>query len=127
MITESGISAWLFSKIVPTLAALFGGLSLVLFWTPAKLAEKGKVASVFLAGALSATFGFAFAGAVAKLIGVDVSHLDYMIGLGWCLGFITTAVYNWAANAISKRAGHDILDVYQDVVEKVVIVKRKSE
>lgn len=119
MIGETGLSAWLLAKIAPTMAALFGGLSLVLFWTPAKLVQKGKIVSIFLAGALAATFGFAFTGAVAIWLGVQPTQLDYIVGLAWCLGFVSTAVFNWVANFISKRAEHDVLDVYVEVTNKL--------
>lgn len=119
MITESGLSAWLLAKVAPTIAALFGGLSLVLFWTPAKLMEKGKVVSIFLAGALSATFGFAFTGLAASWAGIDQSQLDYVVGLAWCLGFVSTAIFNWVANFISRRSEHDVLDVYVEVKNKL--------
>lgn len=118
MITESGISAWLVTKVWTTVAALFGGLSLVLFWTPAKLVEKGKVVSIFLAGALSAAFGFALTGLVATRFGIDPMQLDYIVGIAWLLGFASTAIFNWIANFISKRSDADILDVYVDVKNK---------
>ena len=41
---------FLIDKLAPALGGLFGGLSLAMFWTPEKLQEKGKVASVFIAG-----------------------------------------------------------------------------
>lgn len=119
MIGETGLSAWLLAKVAPTLAALFGGLSLVLFWTPAKLMEKGKIVSIFLAGALAATFGFAFTGAAAIWLGVEPTQLDYIVGLAWCLGFVSTAIFNWIANFISRRAEDDMLDVYVEVKNKL--------
>ena len=48
---------FLIEKLAPALGGLFGGLSLAMFWTPEKLQEKGKVASVFIAGGISAWFG----------------------------------------------------------------------
>ena len=115
MLTETGIGAWLLSKIAPTLAALFGGLSLVLFWTPEKLLEKGRVVSIFLAGAMAATAGFAFTGILASALGVDPSKMDIIVGLAWIIGFFSIAIFNWLANFISKRANQDILQVYKEV------------
>lgn len=117
MLTETSIGAWLLSKIAPTLAALFGGLSLVLFWTPEKLLEKGRVVSIFLAGAMSATAGFAFTGVIASALGVDPDKMDVIVGLAWIIGFFSIAIFNWLANFISKRASKDILEVYQEVNE----------
>lgn len=112
---ETGIGAWLIGKIAPTIAALFGGLSLVLFWTPEKLLEKGRIVSIFIAGALSATFGFAFTGVVAMGLGVSMQQLDQVVGLAWLLGFGSVAIFNWVANFISKRANSDILEVYEEI------------
>jgi hypothetical protein len=36
MITET-ITSWLVSKIAPTVAALLGGMTLFMFWTPKSL------------------------------------------------------------------------------------------
>lgn len=115
MMAETGIGAWLIGKIAPTIAALFGGLSLVLFWTPDKLLEKGRIVSIFIAGALSATFGFAFTGVVAMALGVSMQQLDQVVGLAWLLGFGSVAIFNWAANFISNRANSDILEVYEEI------------
>ena len=119
MITETTISAWLLSKVVPTVSALFAGLTLVMFWTPQKLLEKGRIASVFIAGAISATFGFAFTSLFLHYLGLPTDSLDYVIGAGWLLGFFSVAIMNWLANAISNRATADITEIINEVKGKV--------
>lgn len=115
MITETGISAWLITKIAPTLAALFGGLSLVLFWTPERLLQKGKVVSVFIAGAVAAVSGFTLTGVVAMMLGVSPESLDIIIGIAWTIGFFSLALFNWGANFIARREHQDIAEVYNEV------------
>lgn len=118
MITETSLTAWLIGKIAPTIAALFAGLTLVMFWTPQKLLEKGKIASIFIAGAISASFGFAFTGLLLHYLGLPTASLDYVIGAGWLLGFFSVAIMNWITNWISKRAVKDIAEIINEVKGK---------
>jgi hypothetical protein len=106
---------WLVEKIAPALGGLFGGLSLAMFWTPEKLREKGKVASVFLAGGISAMSGFALTGFVAINLGINQEKVDLVIGLSWCLGLSSVAFMNWISNFISKRQNLDILEVANEI------------
>jgi hypothetical protein len=108
-------SGWLIGKLAPALGGLFGGLSLAMFWTPEKLREKGKVASVFIAGGISAMAGFSFTGAVAMWMGVPSDKLDMVIGLAWLLGLSSIAIMNWLANYMSKREHMDIGEVAEDM------------
>jgi hypothetical protein len=103
--------SWLLGKLAPALGGLFGGLSLAMFWTPEKLREKGKIASVFLAGGISAMAGFALTGVVALQLGVDQQKLDLVIGLSWLLGLVSIAVMNWLANYMAAREHLDIAEV----------------
>ena len=108
-------SAWLLGKLAPALGGLFGGLSLAMFWTPEKLREKGKIASVFLAGGISAMAGFALTGVVALQLGVDQQKLDLVIGLSWLLGLVSIAVMNWLANYMAAREHLDIAEVGHEI------------
>jgi hypothetical protein len=125
MITETGITAWLLSKIAPTLAALFGGLSLVLLWTPQRLLEKGKIVSIFLAGAIAATSGFSLTGIIGYYLQIDPMLWDVVAGLGWLVGFFSVAIYNLAANFFANRADKDILEVYSEVHGKKVTKEKE--
>lgn len=102
---------WLLGKLAPALGGLFGGLSLAMFWTPEKLREKGKIASVFIAGGISAMAGFALTGAVALQLGVDQEKIDLIIGLSWFLGLVSIAIMNWLANYMAAREHLDIAEV----------------
>jgi hypothetical protein len=106
---------WLVGKLAPALGGLFGGLSLAMFWTPEKLREKGKIASVFIAGGISAMAGFALTGAVAEWIGIDQRKIDIIIGLSWGLGLLSVAAMNWWANAMAKREHLDIAEVGREI------------
>ena len=109
---------FLLEKLAPALGGLFGGLSLAMFWTPEKLQEKGKVASVFIAGGISAMAGFAFTGLAAEKLGIGSDKLDVLIGLAWVLGLSSIAVINWVSNNMSKREHKDISEVAEDIKHK---------
>jgi hypothetical protein len=106
---------WLLGKLAPALGGLFGGLSLAMFWTPEKLREKGKIASIFIAGGISAMSGFAFTGIVALQLGIDQSKIDVIIGLSWGLGLLSIAVMNWLANFMAAREHLDIAEVGREI------------
>jgi hypothetical protein len=106
---------WLVGKLAPALGGLFGGLSLAMFWTPEKLREKGKIASVFIAGGISAMAGFALTGVVALQLGVDQQKIDLIIGLSWLLGLFSIAVMNWVANGLAAREHLDIVEVGHEI------------
>ena len=109
---------FLIDKIAPALGGLFGGLSLAMFWTPEKLQEKGKVASVFIAGGISAMAGFAFTGIVAEKLSIGSDKLDVLIGLAWVLGLCSIAVINWVSNYMVKREHMDISEVADEIKHK---------
>ena len=109
---------FLIEKLAPALGGLFGGLSLAMFWTPEKLQEKGKVASVFIAGGISAMAGFAFTGIVADKLSIDSEKLDMLIGLAWILGLCSVAVINWVSNYMVKREHMDISEVAEEIKQK---------
>lgn len=109
---------FLIDKLAPALGGLFGGLSLAMFWTPEKLQEKGKVASVFIAGGISAMAGFAFTGIVAEKLGVSSEKIDVLIGLAWVLGLCSVAVINWVSNYMVKREHMDISEVAEEIKNK---------
>jgi len=109
---------FLIEKLAPALGGLFGGLSLAMFWTPEKLQEKGKVASVFIAGGISAMAGFAFTGIVAEKIGINPEKLDMQIGLAWVLGLCSVAVINWVSNYMVKREHMDIKEIADEIKHK---------
>lgn len=106
---------WLVGKLAPAIGGLFGGLSLAMFWTPEKLREKGTVASVFIAGGISAMAGFSFTGWVASYLGISGNKIDMVIGLAWVLGLCSVALMNWIANFMSKREHMDIAEVAQEL------------
>ena len=106
---------WLVGKLAPAIGGLFGGLSLAMFWTPEKLREKGTVASVFIAGGISAMAGFSFTGGVAAYLGIAGDKIDVVIGLAWLLGLCSVAVMNWIANFMSKRENMDIVEVASEI------------
>lgn len=109
---------FLIEKLAPALGGLFGGLSLAMFWTPEKLQEKGKVASVFIAGGISAMAGFAFTGLAAEKLGISSEKLDVQIGLAWVLGLCSVAVINWISNYMSKREHMDIKEIANEIKNK---------
>ena len=109
---------FLIEKLAPALGGLFGGLSLAMFWTPEKLQEKGKVASVFIAGGISAMAGFAFTGIVAEKLDINSEKLDVLIGLAWVLGMCSVAVINWVSNYMVKREHMDIGEVADEIKHK---------
>lgn len=109
---------FLIEKLAPALGGLFGGLSLAMFWTPEKLQEKGKVASVFIAGGISAMAGFAFTGIVAEKLGISSEKLDVLIGLAWVLGMCSVAVINWVSNYMVKREHMDIGEIAEEIKHK---------
>jgi hypothetical protein len=106
---------WLIGKLAPAIGGLFGGLSLAMFWTPEKLREKGKVASVFIAGGISAMAGFSFTGVVATWLGIPSDKLDMVIGLAWLLGLSSIAIMNWIANYMARREHMDIGEVAEEI------------
>ena len=106
---------WLVSKLAPALGGLFGGLSLAMFWTPEKLREKGKIASIFIAGGISAMAGFALTGIVAIQLGIDQQKIDLIIGLSWGLGLLSIAAMNWLANWMARREHLDIVEVGREI------------
>ena len=109
---------FLIEKLAPALGGLFGGLSLAMFWTPEKLQEKGKVASVFIAGGISAMAGFAFTGIAAEKLGINSEKLDVLIGLAWVLGMCSVAVINWVSNYMVKREHMDIQEIADEIKHK---------
>jgi uncharacterized protein (DUF4213/DUF364 family) len=109
---------FLIDKLAPALGGLFGGLSLAMFWTPEKLQEKGKVASVFIAGGISAMAGFTFTGIVAEKLSIGSEKLDMLIGLAWVLGLLSVAVINWVSNYMVKREHMDISEVAEEIKQK---------
>jgi hypothetical protein len=109
---------FLIEKLAPALGGLFGGLSLAMFWTPEKLQEKGKVASVFIAGGISAMAGFAFTGIAAEKLDINSEKLDVLIGLAWVLGLCSVAVINWVSNYMVKREHMDIKEIADEIKHK---------
>jgi hypothetical protein len=109
---------FLIEKLAPALGGLFGGLSLAMFWTPEKLQKKGKVASVFIAGGISAMAGFAFTGIVAEKLDINSEKLDVLIGLAWVLGMCSVAVINWVSNYMVKREHMDIQEIADEIKHK---------
>ena len=109
---------FLIDKLAPALGGLFGGLSLAMFWTPEKLQEKGKVASVFIAGGISAMAGFAFTGIVAEKLSIGFDKLDMLIGLAWILGLLSVTVINWVSNYMVKREHMDIKEIADEIKHK---------
>ena len=109
---------FLIEKLAPALGGLFGGLSLAMFWTPEKLQEKGKVASVFIAGGISAMAGFAFTGIAAEKLDINSEKLDVLIGLAWVLGMCSVAVINWVSNYMVKREHMDIQEIADEIKHK---------
>lgn len=114
--TETAVAGgWLIGKLAPAIGGLFGGLSLAMFWTPEKLREKGTVASVFIAGGISAMAGFSFTGMTATYFGITGDKIDMVIGLAWLLGGVSVATMNWVANFMSKRENMDIAEIAQEI------------
>jgi hypothetical protein len=115
MTGSEAAGGWLVGKLAPAMGGLFGGLSLAMFWTPEKLREKGKIASIFIAGGISAMAGFAFTGVVAMQLGIDPQKIDIIIGLSWALGLMSIAVMNWLANFMAAREHLDIAEVGREM------------
>ena len=107
---------FLIEKLAPAIGGLFGGLSLAMYWTPEKLQEKGKVASIFIAGGISSMAGFCFTGAAAE-------NLDMLIGLSWILGLCSVAVINWISNYMSNREHMDIKEIADELKRKARVKK----
>lgn len=106
MITET-FTSWLLTKIAPTVAALLGGLTLFMFWTPKSLADKGKVVSAFLAGGISATAGFVFSTTFLYWAGYSTHTLDLLISGGFFIGFVSVGVFYFSANWMKKKTEQD--------------------
>lgn len=113
--TVASAGGWMIGKLAPAVGGLFGGLSLAMFWTPEKLREKGTVASIFIAGGISAMAGFSFTGGIATYLGISSEKIDVIIGLAWLLGLCSVAIMNWIANFMSKREHMDIAEVAQEI------------
>jgi hypothetical protein len=109
---------FLIEKLAPAIGGLFGGLSLAMFWTPEKLQEKGKIASVFIAGGISAMAGFAFTGIAADKLGINFDKVDMLIGLAWVLGLCSVAVINWVSNYMVKKEHMDIQEIANEIKRK---------
>jgi len=116
---------FLIEKLAPAIGGLFGGLSLAMFWTPEKLQEKGKIASVFIAGGISAMAGFAFTGIASEKLGVSSEKVDMLIGLAWVLGLVSVAVINWVSNYMVKKEHMDIQEIAKEIKQKPRTVSRK--
>jgi hypothetical protein len=116
---------FLIEKLAPAIGGLFGGLSLAMFWTPEKLQEKGKIASVFIAGGISAMAGFAFTGIASEKLGVSSEKVDMLIGLAWVLGLVSVAVINWVSNYMVKKEHMDIQEIANEIKQKPRTVSRK--
>lgn len=114
---------FLIEKLAPAIGGLFGGLSLAMFWTPEKLQEKGKIASIFIAGGISAMAGFSFTGIVAEKLNINAQHLDMLIGLAWVLGLCSVAIINWVSNYMSKREHMDIKEIAEEIKRKPRVKK----
>lgn len=115
MTGSEAAGGWLIGKLAPAIGGLFGGLSLAMFWTPEKLREKGTVASVFIAGGISAMAGFSFTGGVATYLGISGEKIDVVIGLAWLLGLCSVAIMNWIANFMVRREHMDIAEVAEEI------------
>lgn len=126
MTGSEAASGWLIEKLAPAIGGLFGGLSLAMFWTPEKLREKGTIASVFIAGGISAMAGFSFTGMTASYLGISGDKIDVVIGLAWLLGLCSVAVMNWIANFMSKREHMDIVEVANEVSKTRQRIQRTS-
>lgn len=74
---------------------------------------------MFIAGAVSASFGFAFTGLFLNYMGLPTESLDFVIGAGWLLGFFSVAIMNWMANWFAKRSTKDIQEVVKDIKEGI--------
>ena len=112
---EGQAAGWLLGKLAGGLGGLSGGLSLAMFWLPRKLQEKGKIASVMIAGGISTMVGFAFTSFVAKQLGFDDKNIDVIIGLSWALGMLSIACMNWAGNTMSRTENLDIGEVSRKI------------
>ena len=115
MITETTFMSWLIAKIAPTVAALFGGLTLFALWTPKALSDRGKVLSAFIAGGVSATAGFVFSTSALYWFGLSITNLDLLISGGFFIGFISVGVFTFAANWIKKRTDQDPDEAIKEV------------
>jgi hypothetical protein len=109
---------FLIEKLAPAIGGLFGGLSLAMFWTPEKLQEKGKIASIFIAGGISAMAGFSFTGIAADKLGITLDKIDMLIGLAWVLGLCSVAIINWVSNYMVKREHMDIKEIAEEIKRK---------
>ena len=78
MITES-LSTWLLTKLYSLAAAILGGLTLFIFWTPKQFAEKGKTLAAFMAGAISGVAGTIFSPIVLYWLNFPLHSLDFII------------------------------------------------
>ncbi len=117
MTGSEAAGGWLVGKLAPAIGGLFGGLSLAMFWTPEKLKEKGKIASIFIAGGISAMSGFALTGLVAQWLGIDPQKIDIVIGLSWGLGLLSVVAINWWANTARTREHLDIAEIGREINE----------
>lgn len=115
MIIETGVSEWLVNKLIPAFAALLGGVCLMVFWTPDKLKEKGKVVGAFVAGGGSATAGFIFTPLALRLAGLDSHNIEYLMGAGWFIGYFWVALLSWTSNWIRNRDNKEITQIIREI------------
>ena len=56
-------------------------------------------------------------------LGINVDHLDMLIGLSWILGLCSVAVINWVSNYMSKREHMDIKEIADELKRKPRVKK----
>ena len=103
MITES-ISTWLLTKVYSLAAAILGGLTLFIFWTPKRFAEKGKTLAAFMAGAVSGVAGTIFSPVVLYWLDFPLHSLDFIIAGSFFTGFVSVAILYVVALYIRKKS-----------------------
>jgi MFS family permease len=113
--SATAIFTWAASKVVQLLGGLIGGLAMAAYWLPERFKEKGKVASVFIAGGVSMAAALIGGGIAAHTLGISPKDFEISFLISMVVGLFGSAIFNWVSNYIEKRQHWDIGQVAKDV------------
>lgn len=117
--TSTAAGGFAISKLMSGVAGLFGGVAIAIFWQPAKLKQHGLLAGGAIIGAMSFGFSYIFGGAVAGLLGMNMSNPDNALAVGAIIGSVAVAVVSFVATWLEKREGKDIAEVVREIRKEV--------
>lgn len=107
------------SKILSSLAGLFGGLSISFFHHPKKLHQYGTFAAGAIIGGISVSASFAVSGLVAKQVGLNFEDSDVALGVGYFVGIVSVGIIALLAKFFENRQDKDLMEVVQEIKKPV--------